>query len=297
MTRRNGRRSLASAEDHHVPGVLHFRPAAEPAAPVVFDSPHSGDIYPRDFHHILPVDKLRRAEDMYVDELFDAAPRHGAGFVAALFPRSYIDPNRSLDDIDPDLLAERWPGKTRPGEKSRLGHGLIWRVCPPDMDIYAGKLSLEAVRRRIDTYWKPYHAQLRLALDAMHRRFDGVWHVNCHSMPSGNRGLFLSGGGQVDFVLGDRDGTTASPEFLCLVRDALRGFGYSVKVNDPYKGVELVRAYSDPGAGRHSLQIEINRALYMDETTFRRLDRFETLRSHVGRLIATVCDYARSRGA
>ena len=99
-------------------------------------------------------------------------------------------------------------------------------------------------------------------------------------------------GGQADFVLGDRDGTTTSPEFMHLVRDCLRGLGYSVKVNDPYKGVELVRAYSDPARGRHSLQIEINRALYMDESSFERLPRFRELKEDLGRLIRTICDHA-----
>lgn len=279
----------------NLPGVLQFRPASEPAVPVVFDSPHSGTEYPVDFNHVVPVEKLRKAEDMYVDELFASAPRHGASLIAALFPRSYIDPNRSLDDLDPELLADSWPEPVRPGEKARLGHGLVWRLCPPDMNLYAGKLAADDVRRRIDGYWKPYHDRLRHVLNDMHRRFDSVWHVNCHSMPSLTRGSFLNGSGQVDFVLGDRDGTTSSPEFVHLVRDTLREFGYSVRVNDPYKGVELVRAYSNPPGGRHSLQVEINRALYMNESTFERLPQFAELRVNIERLITVVCAYARDR--
>jgi len=261
--------------------------------PVVFDSPHSGSNYPGDFNHVVPTDKLRRAEDMYVDELFGSAPARGATLIAALFPRSYIDPNRSLEDLDPELLAESWPGPVRPGEKARLGHGLIWRLCPPDMNLYVEKLTPDAVRGRIDRYWQPYHDTLRGALDDLYRRFGAVWHLNCHSMPSSTRGPFLNGTGQADFVLGDRDGTTASPDFVHFVRDFLRGLGYSVKLNDPYKGVELVRAYSDPGRSRHSLQIEINRALYMDEISFERLPGFADLEGAIDRLIAAVCDYVR----
>ncbi|MGH6621694.1 MAG: N-formylglutamate amidohydrolase [Alphaproteobacteria bacterium] len=260
--------------------------------PVVFDSPHSGAAYPSDFNHIIPLDKIRRAEDMYVDELFGDAPGQGATLIAALFPRSYIDPNRSLEDLDPELLADSWPGVVRPGEKARLGHGLIWRLCPPDMNLYIEKLSPEQVRRRIDGYWRPYHAALRKALDDLYMRFDAVWHVNCHSMPSMARGPFLNGGGQPDFVLGDRDGTTAAPEFVHLVRDCLREMGYTVKINDPYKGVELVRAYSNPARRRHSLQIEINRAIYMDEASFERLPRFRALKADLGRLIAAICEQA-----
>lgn len=260
--------------------------------PVVFDSPHSGADYPSDFNHVIPIDKLRRAEDMYVDELFADAPAHGATLIAALFPRSYIDPNRSLEDLDPELLADSWPSPVRPGEKARLGHGLIWRLCPPDMNLYIEKLSPDQVRGRIDGYWRPYHEALRQALDELYEQFGAVWHLNCHSMPSMSRGPFVNGGGQPDFVLGDRDGTTASPDFVHLVGDCLCDMGYSVKINDPYKGVELVRAYSNPSLGRHSLQIEINRALYMDEATFERLPRFRALKADLGRLIATVCEQA-----
>lgn len=274
------------------PDVVSVRDGRGSLVPVVFDSPHSGANYPSDFRHVIPIEKLRRAEDMYVDELFGDAPDYGATLIAALFPRSYIDPNRSLEDLDPELLAETWPGPMRPGEKARLGHGLIWRLCPPDMNLYIEKLSPDDVRRRIEGYWRPYHDALRQALDSLYERFDAVWHINCHSMPSATRGPFLNGGGQADFVLGDRDGTTTSPAFMHLVRDCLRGLGYSVKVNDPYKGVELVRAYSDPARGRHSLQIEINRALYMDEASFEQLPRFRELKADLGRLIRTICDHA-----
>jgi N-formylglutamate amidohydrolase len=160
------------------------------------------------------------------------------------------------------------------------------------MNLYIEKLSPEEVRRRIDGYWRPYHEALRQALDDLYERFDAVWHLNCHSMPSMARGPFVNGGGQADFVLGDRDGTTTSPDFLHLVRDCLRAMGYSVKINDPYKGVELVRAYSDPARRRFSLQIEINRALYMDETTFDRLPRFRDLKVNLTRLIVAICNHA-----
>ena len=127
-----------------IPEVLVLDdPAAGGAAetPLVLDSPHSGTAYPADFDFAAPFELLRRTEDAFVDELFADAPRHGAPLLAALFPRSYIDPNRSLEDIDPELLTESWPEPIRPGEKARLGHGLIWRLCPPDMNLYIEKLS------------------------------------------------------------------------------------------------------------------------------------------------------------
>ena len=275
------------------PDIVSIERGRGVVVPVVFDSPHSGTNYPSDFNHVVPTETLRRAEDMYVDELFASAPAYGATLIAAQFPRSYIDPNRSLEDLDPELLHDGWPDPVQPGEKARLGHGLIWRLCPPDMNLYVDKLSADEVKGRIDGYWRPYHETLRGALDSLYERFDAVWHVNCHSMPSSTRGPFLNGAGHTDFVLGDRDGTTASPDFVHYVRDCLRDMGHTVKVNDPYKGVELVRAYSDPARDRHSLQIEINRALYMDEVSFERLPQFTDLRVTLDRLIGAVCDFAR----
>ena len=278
-----------------VPGVLSYRDALSPPAPVVIDSPHSGTEYPDDFGSVVPRDILRRAEDMYVDELFESAPTHGAKIIAALFPRSYIDPNRSLEDLDPALLADPWPGMTRSGEKVRQGYGLIWRLCPPDSRMYQEKLSSDTVRRRIDRYWKPYHQHLGQAIDEVHRSFDAVWHLNCHSMPSRFLVGAFNGAQQPDFVLGDRDGTTCAPEFTTLVHDTLRDLGYRVRINDPYKGVEIVRAYSNPAARRHSVQLEINRAIYMNEETFERLDSFNELKANIDRFIREICAYAVSR--
>lgn len=278
-----------------VPGVLTYKDALSPAAPVVIDSPHSGADYPDDFGAVVPHDVLRRSEDMYVDELFESAPNHGARILAALFPRSYIDPNRALEDLDPALVADPWPGMTRSGEKVRQGYGLIWRLCPPDSRMYRDKLTSDAVRRRIDRYWKPYHRHLRKALDDVHQSFDAVWHLNCHSMPSRFLAGSFNGGGQPDFVLGDRDGTTCEPAFTALVHDRLRDQGYRVRINDPYKGVEIVRAYSNPAERRHSLQLEINRAIYMNEETFERLGSFNDLKANLDRLIREICAYANDR--
>lgn len=263
----------------------------------MFDSPHSGGEYPDDFDTIVPMDTVRRAEDMYVDELFAAAPEFGAALLAAHFPRSYIDPNRASTDIDPQLVDGRWPGPVEPSEKARFGHGLIWRICPPDLQMYDRRLTVPELRRRIEIYYRPYHQVLRQTLDALYRRFGKVWQVNCHSMPSisGPHAPEGSGIERADFVLGDRDGTTCSAEFVDLVRKTLEGFGYGVRVNDPYKGVEIVRAYSDPARERHSLQIEINRALYMNETTFERREGFGRLRDDMTRLIGVITDYSRAQ--
>ena len=282
-----------------IPGVLYIKRGNGKSAPVIFDSPHSGADYPDDFDCIAPMEVVRKSEDAFVDELYANVPDFGASLQAALFPRAYIDPNRSLMDIDPELIDEPWPEPLAPSEKTRLGHGLIWRLCPPDYALYDRKLRTTEVRSRIDTYWRPYHLALRGMLDTAQVQFGQVWHINCHSMPAAGvpQQPGIGNGGRIDFVLGDRDGTTCDPEFTKLVASILQGFGYRVRVNDPYKGVELVRAHSDPSNGRHSLQIEINRALYMNELSLERAAGFNTLQTNLTRFATVVCDYARSKTA
>lgn len=284
--------------------MTHSHPAyvlIEPRAghvPLVLDSPHSGSEYPADFGSVLPVELLRQAEDSYVDELYSAGPDLGATLIAARFPRSYIDANRSLLDIDAALLDAPWPGPAIPSSKTVRGIGLIWRVLDSGEAIYARKLAVEEVKRRIVAYHQPYQRALKDAMDRAHAHFGGVWHLNLHSMPAVSGLVSEEGPGKsrADFVLGDRDGTTCEPAFTTVVAETLRAMGYEVKINDPYKGVELVRAFSDPKAQRHSLQVEVNRRLYMDERTRERTAGFEALRADLERMLETVSRYAAERG-
>ncbi len=276
----------------HLPGVLMQQdPRPEAMAPVVFDSPHSGRHYPDDFGHAAPLDQLRRAEDAFVDELIADAPNEGAWLLAALFPRSYIDPNRHEADIDESLLAEPWPYGAAPTGRSKRGLGLLRRLLSPQLPIYDRSLAVAEVESRIARFYRPYHAALKSMLKAAHGRFGAVWHVNCHSMKAMGRGR--NAHQRADFVLGDLDGLACAPEFTALVRDRLIAMGYSVRLNDPFKGAELVQRYSDPAAGRHSLQIEINRRLYLDEALVAKTSGFEGLRGDMHRLISTIVAYAR----
>lgn len=264
--------------------------------PVVFDSPHSGNVYPEDFAHSIERIHLRRTEDAFIDELFADAPRHGATLLCALFPRSYVDPNRSPDDIDPSMLQGAWPYRANPGEKARLGIGLI-PVKEPGGVVYDRALSVEEACRRLDDYYWPYHRELEQALDRAQQRAGTFWHVNCHSMPALSTSVSPEGPGvpRPDFCLGTRDGTTCDSAFTELVERFLSNLGYSVTIDDPYKGAEIVRRYSDPMHGRHSLQIEINRRLYMDEASISRNEGYQALRADIGRLVETICDFARAR--
>lgn len=263
------------------------------AVPLVLDSPHSGAVYPEEFAYRCPLAVLRRAEDAYVDQLYEAAPAHGATLIAALFPRSYIDANRAADDLDPAILSRPPPPSLTPRPVSRVG--LVRRHARPGIPIYDRKLEPEDILARIERYHTPYHRALDASVDGLHREFGAVWHINCHSMPSyGNRGLGRRGE-HGDFVLGDRDGTTCERDFTDFVARFLRGLGYDVRINEGYKGVEIVRRHGRPEANRHSLQIEVDRSLYMDQKTLEILPGFDRLRTDLAGLVEAVAGYVRSR--
>ncbi|MSP48769.1 MAG: N-formylglutamate amidohydrolase [Alphaproteobacteria bacterium] len=280
----------------HIPGVLTRHDPTGTPAPVLLDSPHSGNVYPDDFRPIAPMELLRTGEDAFVHELFGAGPAKGAILIEAHFPRVYIDPNRAPTDIDPDLLSETWPEPLKPTEKSRLGLGLIRRLAVPGVPVHGKRLTVAEVKARLDRYYSPYHRAVGGAYEELHGRFGTVWHINCHSMKSIGTSMNTDvGKRRPDFVLGDRDGKTCDPAFVRLVHEVLADLGYAVAINDPYKGLELIMRYSDPAAGRHALQIEINRARYMDEKRIARGAEFDRLKADLDRLLDAVVDFARRR--
>lgn len=262
----------------------------EPVRAIVLDSPHSGTEMPGDFDTVLPLAVLREGEDSFIDALWRPAAERGMPVLAARFPRTYLDPNRHADDLDPDLLAEPWPGPIRDSGKSGIGKSLIWRTVKADQPIYARRLTVAEVRKRIERCHVPYHRTLRDLLDAAHRRFGRVIHFNCHSMGATTSLLIegVEGRPRPDFVLGDREGSSCDPGLTAFVRERLAAHGYDVRVNDPFKGVELVRAYSDPAAGRHSLQIEVNKRLYMDERSLQPHGGFAVLQRQLMQLLEDV---------
>ena len=265
-------------------------PDAVDPVPVVFDSPHSGSVYPADFGFAAPVEVMRRAEDAFVDELFASAPVHGAALLAALFPRSYVDPNRHEHEIDTLLLNEPWPHPIVSSHRSARGLGVVRRLVRATVAVYDRRLSVSEVQSRIARYHRPYHDELSAMIVEAQDRFGTVWHLNCHSMKSTAKGRLRD-----DFVLGDRDGTTCAPAFTELVASTLGDLGYSVRLNHPFKGAEIVTRHGAPTAGRHSLQIEINRGLYMDEARIEKSDAFPQLRRDIDRLIGTIVEFVRGQ--
>jgi N-formylglutamate amidohydrolase len=258
--------------------------------PLVLDSPHSGRRMPADFGAALPEAALREGEDCFIDELWRPATARGVPLLAAQFPRTYLDVNRHAEEVDLALLDAPWPGPWRESAKAAIGKGIVWRTLDAQRAIYDRRLSPAEVRSRIERCHAPYHAALARLMDQAHARFGVVWHLNCHSM-----GAFSSvqiegvdGQPRADFVLGDRDGSTCDPDFTARVRQVLEGFGHRVAVNDPFKGVELVRAFGRPAERRHSLQLEVNKRLYMDEATLRPHAGFATLQAQLMTLVDTL---------
>ncbi len=275
----------AAPEEGTEPYLLS-RPARQ-RAPLVFASPHSGRAYPESFiaaARLGPL-ALRRSEDGFVDELFAAAPEHGAPLLAATFPRVFCDVNREPWELDPGMFdgpLPAWVNSASP----RVGAGLgtIARVVATGEAVYRHKLSFAEAEDRIRRFWQPYHAALAALIAETRDEFGACLLIDCHSMPTHP----AQAANPPDFVLGDAHGTACAPRATRLVEEILTGMGYRVRRNDPYAGGYVTRHYGRPREGVHALQIEIARPLYMDEARIERLPRMAAIQRDLTRLIATL---------
>ncbi len=264
----------------------------EQMLPFVFASPHSGDNYSKEFlaQSRLDAIAIRRSEDCFVHELFGRAPELGGPLICALFPRAYLDPNREPYELDPKMFADPLPSfvNSRSARVS-VGLGTIARVVSNGAEIYRKKLSFAEVERRIDRLYFPYHAMIKQLLVATRAKFGAAVLVDCHSMPSTGTAIEGdSGRRRSDFVLGDRFGTSCDPAIVDLFENSLTAMGYSVARNDPYAGGFVTQNYGRPNSGIHALQVEVNRALYMDESTITRASGMAKLVEDLGKLIASL---------
>lgn len=280
-----------------LPPVTTTFPDADVALPFLCDSPHSGTGYPDDFGYAVPLAELRSGEDTHIDALWRYAPVVGATLVAANFPRTYIDPNRPEHDVDPDMLDAPWPGAVAASEQCRRGYGLLWRQVRADAPIYARRLAPAEVRHRIEHYWRPYHAAVAREAERLYARSGALWHLNLHSMPHNayERLGIASTTPLADFVLGDLDGTSSEPAFVDALEAALASRGYRVARNDPYKGLELLRRTGQPARRRHSVQVEVNRSLYMVEATREPNAGYARLHDDLTLVLARLAAYVRGR--
>jgi len=276
-------------------------PAAEPhfeilaperqQLPMVFNSPHSGRSYPPDFLAASRLSEwsIRRSEDTFVDELFVPVVERGAPLLKANFPRAWLDVNREPYELDPAMFSGRLPTYANiRSVRVAGGLGTIARIVSESEEIYAGPLEVEEGLSRIDRVYKPYHAALGRLLARTRAQFGIAVLIDCHSMPSTVRGGV--GRFRPDIVIGDRYGTSCAPELAELASDILTRYGYSVCRNKPYAGGHITEHYGNPAYGFHALQIEINRALYLDEHWLEKNKNFERLRLDLGGFVDALAD-------
>ncbi|MBD8905461.1 N-formylglutamate amidohydrolase [Methylorubrum zatmanii] len=262
---------------------------AQHAIPFVFNAPHSGAHYPASFLAASRLDALalRRSEDAHVDRLFASVVGLGAPLMRANFPRAYLDVNREPYELDPRMFLGRLPSfaNTR-SMRVAGGLGTVPRIVADGQEIYREKLPVEEAVRRIETLYKPYHRTLRGLIHRTARTFGRAFLIDCHSMPSSSLGRDESA--QADFVLGDRFGAACLPALMSGAEERLRALGYKVVRNKPYAGGFITEHYGEPGLGRHALQIEINRALYMNEQSLALTAGFANLAENLAAVIAGI---------
>ncbi len=251
--------------------------------PFVFNSPHSGRCYPQCFLDQSRLDAMaiRRSEDHFVDELFSHALALGAPMLKAHFPRAFVDVNREPYELDPRMFDGNLPSYANIASiRVAGGLGTVPRIVAENMEIYRGRLPVAEALDRVDFVYKPYHAQLRRLIARTHVQFGMAILIDCHSMPGNIR---LSGSGtRPDFIIGDRYGTSASATLSRAAMRILQDMGFNTVRNKPYAGGFITEHYGRPARGLHALQIEVNRALYFDESSLIRKPSFGALAAAIG---------------
>lgn len=270
-----GRRPTMPQLDGELSPPFEIVEPAQWRAPIIFNSPHSGSVYPHDFLNASRIDlaALRRSEDSFMDELIADLSDRGFPTVRVNFPRSYVDVNREPYELDPRMFSGRLPSfaNTR-SMRVAGGLGTIPRVVGDGQEIYRERLSVDDALARIEALYKPYHRALRRLINKAHQAFGTVIVVDCHSMPS--VGVSREEPRRPDMVIGDRYGTSCAPQLPDMVEETMTALGYSVGRNKPYAGGFITEHYGNPASGLHTIQLELNRAIYMDERRRERSARF-----------------------
>jgi len=267
-------------------------PAPETSAqPLLITSPHSGSHYPQDFLTASRLDAhaIRQSEDMFVADLFAGVEMLGASLLGARLPRSFIDLNRGPFELEQELFEDELPTQFNSKSlRARAGLGIVPRLVAENTPIYSGKLAFAEAEHRIEKFYKPFHAALAGKLHELHRHFGVAILIDAHSMPSH---AAQQNGGQpkqphIDIVLGTRHGRSCHGVLPDLIQSFLQASGLSVARNQPYAGGYITEHYGRPDAGVHAIQIEINRAIYMDERSYQRHAGFDDLSKTMQQLIA-----------
>ncbi len=269
-------------------------------APLVLSSPHSGNVYPARFLALSRLDPaaLRRSEDSHVDALMAPAAALGLPLLRALFPRAFLDVNREPYELDPRMFEGRLPPHVNTRSvRVAGGLGTIARIVGESQEIYARKLPVATALARIEALYRPYHRALRTLLTRASHEWGVALLLDCHSMPSLSTATGSAEELKADIVLGDRHGTSCDPALVEVMERALRGLGYKVHRNKPYAGGYITEHYGRPASRVHALQIEINRALYMNEATFERKPAFGGLADDLAEGVAALAAQLRADAA
>ncbi len=261
---------------------------------VIFAAPHSGRAYPEAFARGSALDAraLRSSEDAFVDRLFAGAPGHGIPLLAAETPRAYIDLNRAADELDPAVVAGVRGGRTTP--RVDAGLGVVPRVVAGGRAIQRGKISMDEANRRLRDHWRPYHDALARLVGESERMFGRAILVDLHSMPLEALDISVRAGDpRPDVVLGDRFGAAAAADIVDRMEAAFSEAGFRVARNRPFAGGYTTGRYGCPARGVHAVQVEIARAIYMDEAEIRPHDGFDGVRRRLSRVVARLAEIGR----
>jgi N-formylglutamate amidohydrolase len=269
------------------------RPVARTTS-VVFASPHSGRDYPLSFLNkaILDEHQIRSSEDAFVDQLYGSVPEFGAPLLSARAPRAFLDLNRAPEELDQALIE----GVRRISHNPRVasGLGVIPRVVANGRPIYQGKLTLDEAHRRVSMYWRPYHDTLQTLLDESQNTFGEAILIDCHSMPhAALENVGPPGSPRPDVVLGDRFGATAAASVVEKVEAAFAAAGLRVARNMPFAGAYIAQHYGRPSRKQHAVQVEIDRALYMDEENLRPNSNYDAFRRVLRGVVADLAEIGR----
>ena len=269
------------------------RPKTERVTPIVVTSPHSGRYYPENFLQAsrLSAHDLRQSEDMYVDDLFGDAPNFGVLMISARYPRSFVDLNRSPNEIDPDLVADDLPvHREQSLPRVQAGLGTIPRIVAEDTPIYEDKLALADIRQRLQDIYHPFHSNLEAEISTLRDDYGATLLVDAHSMPSlATRNTApRNRSAQIDIVLGTCHGRSCSDRVTDFISQYFRRSGYTIALNRPYAGGYITSHFGRPSDRNHAVQIEINRALYMNEASYEKSPNFESLKTDLTGLIAAL---------
>jgi N-formylglutamate deformylase len=280
---------VRSTPIHVEPGLfLRYEPRGS-AVPLLVDVSRSGREYPKEYRSPLPFTTVHDNVSMYVEDLWAGAPQVGATLLYCSFPNTWIDVNRNELDMDPAILDGQWPVELEPTARTLEGLGLIKSKARYGEPFQERKLSIAEVEERLNVYYRPYHAELKRIADDLHARFGRLRQISCHCMSAVGAPTHPDAGkARADFCVSDLKGKTASTAAMDLVVETLKSYGYSVSVNDPYMGNELIRRIGDPTRGIDSIQVEINKKLFMDTQTFRATAGLAKVKADLDRLLGVL---------